>query len=230
MIRQERKYTFSSHAEDSVKACLMESKYGFTRSFDDRYVNSIYLDSFDFLNYKENLAGLSKRSKARIRWYSKTPLEAVTSDTELTFEVKLRSNLVGNKLNFSFRLPDNVLNFNSNTFLDYLRKQILPPELLPYIDYCSSFSLGVCYKREYYEDFTKAIRATIDKDIVFFRPAVSKMFQCKLIEKYSMEYGVVELKFAPDEIFGLEKDIFDAIEIRVGRHSKYTVGLYLSNK
>ena len=60
MIRLERKYTFSSHAKDGVKACLMESKYGFVRSFDDRYVNSIYLDSFDFLNYKENLAGLSK--------------------------------------------------------------------------------------------------------------------------------------------------------------------------
>jgi len=208
----------------------MESKYGFVRSFDDRYVNSIYLDSFDFLNYKENLTGLSKRSKARIRWYSKTPLEAVTPDTELTFEVKLRSNLVGNKLSFPFRMPHNVLNFSSNMLLDYLRKQVLPAELLPYIDYCSTFSLGVCYERAYYEDFTKAIRATIDKNIIFFRPAVSKMFECKLIEKYSMEYGVVELKFAPDEIFALENDLFDAIEIRAGRHSKYTVGLYLIYK
>jgi hypothetical protein len=230
MIRYERKYTFSSHMKDGVEACLMASRYGFVRSFDDRYVNSIYMDSFDFLNYKENLAGLSKRSKARIRWYSKTPLEAVTVDTELTFEVKLRSNLVGNKLNFSFRLPNNMLNASSNILLDYLRQRVLPPELLPYIDYCSTFSLGVCYEREYYEDFTKVIRATIDKSIVFFRPAVSKVFGCKLIEKYSMEYGVVEFKFSPDEKFSLEDDIFDTIEIRAGRHSKYTVGLYLIYK
>lgn len=230
MIRHERKYSFSSQTRDRVRACLMESKYGFVRSFDDRYVNSIYLDSFDFLSYKENLAGLSKRSKARIRWYSKTPLEAVTSETELTFEVKVRSNLVGNKLSFSFRLPKDVLAYNSNSLLDYLRKRVLPAELLPYIDYCSAFSLGVCYEREYYEDFTRVIRATIDKNIIFFRPVVSKMFECSSIEKYSMEYGVVELKFPTDEVFALDNDIFDAIEIRAGRHSKYTVGLYLIYK
>lgn len=230
MIRHETKYTFPSHEKDGVKACLMKSKYGFVRSYDDRYVNSIYLDSFDFLNYKENLAGLSKRSKARIRWYSKTPLEAVTPDTELTFEVKVRSNLLGNKLSFSFRLPHDVLNFSSNMLLDYIRKQVLPTELLPYIDCCCTFSLGVCYEREYYEDFNRTIRATIDKNIFFFRPTASKMFECKLIQKYSMEYGVVELKFAPDEKLSLENDIFDAIEIRAGRHSKYTVGLYLVYK
>jgi len=230
MIRTEKKYTFSAATKNNVKACLMESKYGFVRSFDDRYVNSMYLDSFDFLNYKENLAGLSKRSKARIRWYSKTPLEAVTQDTELTFEVKVRSNLVGNKLSFSFRLPHAVLNYSSNMLLDYLRKHVLPSELLPYIDYCSTFTLGVCYEREYYEDFNRAIRATIDNNIVFFRPAVEDMFKCKVIQKYFMEYGVVELKFAPNEIFSLDNDIFDAIEIRAGRHSKYAVGLYLIYK
>lgn len=230
MIRVEKKYTFFPEEKDSVSACLLESKYSFSRSYNSRYVNSIYLDSFDLQNYKENLAGLSKRSKARIRWYSNSPLEAVTSDTELTLEVKVRSNLLGNKLSFSFCLPEEVLCSTSNMLLAYLRQKVLPVELLPYIDYCSTFSLGVSYKREYFEDFTGSLRATIDDDIVFCNPGELRVFKCEFIQKYSVEYGVLELKFAPDQQFSLENDIFDAIEIRAGRHSKYTVGSYLVHK
>ena len=47
-------------------------------------VNSIYLDSINFDNYNENLAGLSKRSKARIRWYSREKCQSISSDTEFT--------------------------------------------------------------------------------------------------------------------------------------------------
>ena len=222
-IRQEKKYTFSSCKISEVRSKILNSKFLMTKRYDNRFVNSIYLDSLNFENYAENLSGLSSRSKARIRWYSKNQFGHISEDTELILEIKLRLNVMGNKLSFPFKLPKNYRNFGANDFIQYLRS-IIPVNFLPYIDHSNSFTLAVSYEREYYEDISNKIRATIDSSIAYASPGIN-ILDVGNMPMYMPEYNVLELKYPQDiddDLAGLN---FDDIDITPGRHSKYAVGL-----
>ena len=45
--------------------------YSFTSSFNDRFVNSIYYDTINYNALNDNLSGISRRYKTRLRWYNK---------------------------------------------------------------------------------------------------------------------------------------------------------------
>lgn len=222
-IRQEKKYTFSSNDLSKVRSRILDSKFLFTRTFDNRFVNSIYLDSLDFDNYNENLAGISSRSKARIRWYSKKQFDQMSEDVELTLEVKLRSNILGNKLSHSFKLPKDFINFGANDLIEYSRN-VIPTSFLPYIDHCNACTLAVSYEREYFEDFSNKIRSTIDSNIVYAYPGINPL-DVNDMALYLCEYNILELKYSKDMGDGLVSLNFDDIGITPGRHSKYSVGL-----
>ena len=222
-IRQEKKYTFSSNDISKVRSKILDSKLLITRAFDNRFVNSIYLDSVDFDNYNENLAGLSSRSKARIRWYSKKQFGQISEDAELTLEVKLRSNILGNKLSHSFKLPKDFINFGANDLIEYLRN-IIPVGFLPHIDHCNACTLAVSYEREYFEDFSNKIRSTIDSNIVYACPEIN-ILDVGNMPIYISEYNVLELKYPQDMGDVLVSLNLDDIGITPGRHSKYSVGL-----
>lgn len=228
-MRQEKKYTFSLFNLTNVRKNIQDSRFAIAKTYNNRFVNSIYLDSINYSNYEENLAGLSNRSKARLRWYSDCPFSKISSSTDIFFEIKTRTNLFGDKLIQKINLPDNFFSFDHASMMIYLRK-ILPVTFLPYIDHCSIFSLGVSYEREYYESFTKKIRVTIDNNIKFARLNDFEVLNFNQLEIYTVEYGILELKF-PQNIYNEISNIkFDGVEITSGRHSKYTVGLNLINK
>jgi hypothetical protein len=222
-VRKEKKYTFSVNDIDEVRSYLLNSDIALRPAYENRYVNSIYLDSINFDNYNENLAGLSKRSKARIRWYSREKCQSVSSDTEFTLEVKLRSNVLGDKLSYPFKLPDNNQGLRTNALINYVRK-VIPIEFLPFIEHCNDFTLLVSYLREYYEDFSNKIRCTLDTEITFSKPLMN-VFDIRTSPKYKVEYGVLELKYPSLVEKELNHFNFDNIKISPGRHSKYAVGL-----
>ena len=227
-MRVEKKFTIKAEMLNQVRESVSNSKLGFSKVYDDRYVNSIYLDSFNFENYQENLAGMSQRSKARVRWYSSSPFSELSSSTKLGLEIKLRNNIFGNKLTCFIDLPENSDSLSSLEIIQLLRQQ-LPKEFLPHIDHCNELSLGVSYLREYYEDFNKDLRVTIDSNIQFFRPESQNTLQHSNINKLSMDYSILECKFSP-EFAKVAEDTISALgEVSVGRHSKYSVGIYLTN-
>lgn len=228
-VRHEKKYTFSLNNLSEVKKNINESKYSFYKSYNNRYVNSIYLDSFNYSNYEENLAGLSNRSKARLRWYSDEPFSKISNKKDIFFEIKIRKNLFGSKLIHKLNFSDIPDSCDTTSLIFYLRK-VLPLDFLPYIDHCSIFSLGVSYEREYYENFTKKLRLTVDKNINFFKINSSNIFNFDQIEKNKLDYGVLEIKI-PEKIFG-DTDVvnFNLTEITPGRHSKYTIGINIIYK
>jgi len=228
-MRQEKKYTFSITNLLDVKKSIQNSSFSISQSYENRYVNSLYLDSFDYLNYEENLGGISNRSKARLRWYSKKPFAKITKNTNIFFEIKTRTNLFGSKLIHKINFPDRAISYDHNSMVNYLRK-ILPLKLLPYIDHCSVFSLGVSYEREYYETSSKKLRLTIDKKIKFIKPNNFEVFNFKQLETYNTDYGILELKF-PKNTYNKTADMpVDFLDITSGRHSKYSVGINLINK
>lgn len=222
-IRQEKKYTFSLSNLTEVRLKILSSKFLMTQAFNNRFVNSIYLDSLNFDNYNENLAGLSSRSKARIRWYSKNQFGHISESSELVLEIKLRSNVLGSKLSYSFKLPNNFINFGAYDLIEYIRK-VIPTSFLPHIDHSNAFTLAVSYEREYFEDFSKKIRATIDSNIAYAVPGIN-ILDVRDLPIYISEYNILELKYPQDMGNELVALNFDDIDITPGRHSKYAVGL-----
>jgi hypothetical protein len=227
-MRIEKKYTLEAEMLNQVRDSLLGSKLGFSKAYNDRYVNSVYLDSFNFENYQENLAGVSLRSKARARWYSSSPFSGLSASTKLSFEIKLRRNIFGDKLISYVGLPENLNSLSSIELIQLFREQ-LPRDFLPHIDHCNELSLGVSYLREYYEDFNRNLRVTIDSNIKFFRPEYQNTLDHSSIKTLSMDYSILECKFAPD-FASIAEDTISALGgVSAGRHSKYTVGLLLTN-
>ncbi len=222
-IRQEKKYTFSPSKISEVRSKILNSKFLMTKRYNNRFVNSIYLDSLNFENYSENLSGLSSRSKARIRWYSKNQFGHISEGMELILEIKLRLNMMGNKLSYSFKAPKGFKNLGANELIQYLRS-IIPINFLPYIDHSNIFSLAVSYEREYYEDISNKIRATIDSNLAYASPGIN-ILDVGNIPMYMPEYNILELKYPQYIEDDLSELKFNDIDITPGRHSKYAVGL-----
>ena len=227
MVRQEKKFTFQAAALNQVRDSLLTSKLGFVKVYDDRYVNSLYLDSFNFDNYQENLAGSASRSKVRARWYSSSPFTGLSDASELAVEIKLRKNIFGDKLISTIAMPENSSHLNGTELIRLFREQI-PCDRLPHFDHCSEFTLGVAYLREYYEDRNGDLRVTIDSQIQFFKPSFYNTFDLTHVKLLSTDYSILECKFSP-EFSGAAEDTLSVLAgVSVGRHSKYSVGLYLT--
>ncbi|MDB9810508.1 VTC domain-containing protein [Planktomarina temperata] len=222
-IRKEKKYTFSVNNIHQVRSSIFNSSLAIRQTYKNRYVNSIYLDSINFDNYNENLAGLSQRSKARIRWYSREKCQHISSQTECILEVKSRSNVLGAKMCCPVKLPKNIEGLKANALINHIRN-VIPIDFLPFIDHCNDCTLMVSYKREYYASFSNQIRVTVDSEISYSKPSIN-VFDIKLAPKYQVEYGVLEIKYpivVEDDLNYLD---FNNISISPGRHSKYAVGL-----
>ena len=225
IFRQERKFTFPKSSIEIVRDKIFNSKLLMSNTYPNRFVNTLYLDSLDFVNYNENLAGLSRRSKPRLRWYSNSQLGQVSRNTKIVFEIKLRSNTLGTKLTQIINLPPNFLIIDSNNLIDHIRRE-LPSEYLPYIDHCTTFSLGVSYEREYFEDYNRDLRITLDTNIVNIKPYESRIFNFCESEFYKQEYCILEMKYTENSKVQTQSFNFEGVTITPGRHSKYATGLY----
>ena len=219
-VRIEKKYTFNQIDKNSVRDWLLGSTLGFKEVFCKREVNSLYFDSHDYFCYEENLSGVSKRSKARLRWYNSIdPLS-----TKATFEIKVKSNILGNKLSHQFNFKD--LNFTSSSHnLIIQLRNLLPIEMMPYFDTFSEPSLLVRYHREYYEDIQKKVRVTLDDEIIFSKPSYENLFSMNSSQKIPMSHGVLEVKLENASEAEWNKIFFSNHLIRGGRHSKYAIGI-----
>jgi len=228
-MRIENKYTFNLINLPTIKKNIHESHLLFSKSYKKRYVNSLYLDSSENSNYEENLSGLSNRSKARIRWYSKTPFETITNKTNIFFEIKIKKNLYGGKILKKINIKNDIISGDSYSLINFLRNT-LPKEFLPHIDHCSFFTLGVSYERSYYESFSKQVRLTIDENINFAKINNFNCLNFMETEIINVKYGVLEIKYSQKLNETMMKTAFDFLDITKGRHSKYTVGLNLINR
>ena len=65
--RIEKKFVLGKYKEDFLTRFLLIN--GFTKHFDNRIINSIYLDTINFDFAKDNINGVSERKKIRLRWY-----------------------------------------------------------------------------------------------------------------------------------------------------------------
>ncbi|MDC1355961.1 VTC domain-containing protein [Pseudomonadota bacterium] len=229
-MRSEKKFTFSLIDLDRIRDLVLGSNFAVKKAFNERFVNSLYMDSYHLNNYEDNLSGISNRVKARLRWYSDHPEEKITASSTMNFEIKARSNTIGSKLSNTINIKDNniFLEKNNHKLMIQLR-HLLPKSMLPFIDSYSEFSLFSSYCREYYEDHNGELRITIDKMLVFSKVNPNNVFKNNKLNGISVEYGVLEIKkplLRDNKIHDVELDIQ---LLRPGRHSKYAVGINLVN-
>lgn len=190
-------------------------QFGFKRHFPKRTVNSIYFEDHSFSSVKDNISGISKRKKVRLRWYDK-------DNTSPFIEIKKRSGRVGNKIKFNtpFKNGNEIKKMNSKDIYNVLNgkhnienKLLMPPNLRPI--------LFVSYDRDYLIS-NQGIRLTIDKKIQF--RSVSYFNSINSKKKFFYNKNIVEIKF-PIELKQFMKNFLKKTDLIPTRHSKYLVGI-----
>ena len=224
-MRYEKKYTFSSVFLDEIRENLYRSSYVFEEAFPVRRINTLYLDTIRSDNYRDNLTGLSNRSKTRLRWYTEKGKFYSDENTNFRLEVKLRKNFLGEKMVHEINLPNNLFCGSHTEFINYLIKNA-PDHFKPFLTPCSEVVLGVSYNREYYQSNSIDLRCTLDSDLIFWDPISGLMLEQEMKTGfYLMEYGVMEMKFDSD-VYNIIANGFEPLFqiVSSGRHSKYSVG------
>lgn len=189
---------------------------GFFEPYPERIVNNVYFDSPDYLAVSENLAGISARTKVRVRWYGNgsTGLPGV-------LELKRKRNGFGWKLRYDLEIP----RCEHGVPWRWLRRELtqqLPAEGKHWLDVNPQPCLINSYRRRYFVSRDDGVRVTIDTDQKVwdqrFKPHVNLLHDAHLNSKM-----VVEVKFDRAD-HAAASELIQGLPIRVSRHSKYLNG------
>lgn len=211
--RREVKIVVSHLTPHQLRHVIWMNKAGFLQIHHRRRINNIYLDTQDFRHYYENVNGLPKRTKPRIRWYGKT----TGAIRKPVLELKAKDNLWGTKQRFPLEPTDRGPSF----FNDPLAccGKGLPGGLERH-----SAVMGNSYVREYYLSRDGRYRLTLDTEVDYFEvhrqggPRFSPELRdppCRL---------VIEIKCDREHEAGLPS-IVSTFPFRVTRNSKYVNGV-----
>ncbi|MFT4666301.1 MAG: hypothetical protein ACI8YQ_004762 [Polaribacter sp.] len=209
-MRYEKKYRIEDASMLQVLENLSGSPAGFKSAFPDRWVNSIYYDDIELSAFHDNLAGLSKRLKHRIRWYGEDMLVA----KKPKLEKKIKNNELGTKEFIAlpdFR-TDSGLNASRLLYDAYPKGHSLHPVVL------------IRYLRTYLESYDHKFRATIDREMQYY------LYQGNLLFPLSPTLDpalILEVKFAQADREEAEY-LLQKIPFRLTKNSKYVSGV-LSN-
>lgn len=189
--------------------------HGFKKQHPKRKIFSIYFEDFNFNSLKDNISGISKRRKIRLRWYE--------NDSKPPFlEIKNKLDRVGNKIKYKtpFINKYEVEKMNSKEIYNFLFKNhkqtnffVKEPNLKPII--------FISYQRDYLVN-DQDIRLTIDRKILFSSTSFFKTLKSQ--KKVSYNKIILEIKF-PIESKKYVKELLRETFLIPTRHSKYISGL-----
>ena len=194
----------------------LNSETAFHKKYPNRIVNSIYLDDQNFSSVKDNLSGISERSKVRLRWYG----DINTFEQKPCIENKSKKGRLGSKRYIHIdTLPDNLCKMKLYEILKIINNE-KDFKLASAKEYLYP-SLFVKYEREYFEEKDK-LRITIDHNIQFSPPLVSR----KISDHQFLNYNkrILEIKFgirSKDYVSSIIRNL----NLVPSRNSKYLTGL-----
>ena len=213
MWRYEIKFRIPGHLADQANHMILGLPF-LRRSFPKRRVNSAYFDTPDAQAALDNLAGVSDRTKHRLRWYG----DAEKFDRSI-YELKIRNGRLGSKQAFESgvanlsNLPASTQSWPVTHSNEALRRLLASaPTLSPV--------LMVSYERDYFVG-QDGIRLTVDQDLIFrdMRQGVPKV--ARPLDDGLM---IVEVKFPPTAR-NAARDFVQSLPFRPMRNSKYVLGL-----
>ncbi|MBA64265.1 MAG: hypothetical protein CMG55_00540 [Candidatus Marinimicrobia bacterium] len=208
--RYERKFVFKNSNAKDIQTLVKLNQSGFHEIFHKRCIYNIYFDDLNFTNYYDNIDGVAKRVKYRIRWYD----DFFSGSKYANLEKKSKVGLLVEKE--SFPLPNFYLNKNVN--MNYYLKQKRNDEELNVINNSNLFPVLINkYKRRYFLSRNKNFRITIDSNIEASR--IKKNINFNPISQFN-EKIILELKYDAKHDFKANL-ITKYFHTRLNKNSKY---------
>ena len=217
--RYERKYLVPENEyQDLVQMIRMHPAH-FRVAYPPRWVNNMYFDDPCFKAVHENLEGIAKRRKFRMRWYG------LEETFEPHLEIKFKQGLVGDKIN---AYPGLIMNQHKSLgeIVDTISKTDSRKEL----QFASGAYLPTLlnrYRRLYYHT-PEGIRLTIDEKVAY--SSCNK--NAKLSEQFYhlSDMLVIEIKYTHEQSSRAAK-VASYFPFRLSKNSKYVNGIdFLYNR
>ena len=215
-FRYERKFQVPKNCSELILNIISMNRFDFREIYQLRTINNIYLDTKDFLFFRQNVEGLSERKKIRIRWYGK-----LYGQIRPKLEFKNKYSLVSTKN--IFEIPNIFLSkeLTIKKINSQLNFQKLPLDIQNNLKGLN-LSLLNSYKRRYFLSKDENFRITIDYDITYFD--LSNCTLLKSAHKINEHSMILELKYNKD----WEKkanEITNQFPFRLSKYSKYISGI-----
>ena len=217
-LRYERKFVLNSFKRNYLIHQIKSSKLRFYEHHQQRFVNSIYLDTNNLRSYKQNIDGLTNREKFRIRWYGEFFING-----NIFLEIKKKNNDLGKKIIFPLKTKLNMnlkQNFNIERINNILTESDLPKNIAIKLKELKP-KLIIRYRRAYFVSKIYPIRITLD-DMINYKRIGNNLKISNLFEKENKQL-IVELKY-PSNLNPQEFNNFLDLPIRLSRNSKYVEG------
>lgn len=210
--RFERKYIIQVGCLDAFLFELLSR--GYSEIFEQRQINNIYLDDYDYTNVWDNIEGISNRTKSRIRWYGEQ-----FADSKKTVEFKIKSNDVNRKE--AINLGESQLKSFDNIdayWGNIQTKMIANKEAKFYTEKLFALrpTLLNSYSRNYFVNADESIRITVDQNLFYYSP---------LTYTEAMDTSIIiEIKYNKEHI--PSENLFSNLALT--KHSKYIKGMLMT--
>ncbi len=189
----------------------------FYQEYEDRFINNIYFDSADNTCLRDNVDGLSKRHKVRLRWYGD-----LNKPDKGRFEIKVKKNQSNIKI---IRKVDELnLDWSWNKIINHI-KDNLDDECRSLFNFYPYPRLINRYRRKYFRSKRMDLRLTLDTNLEFW----SQEYSTKPLVNTSKKldgFFILELKFP----LNLEKEADNFLRqfpYTATKSSKYVTGIFL---
>ena len=216
-FRYERKFYIAGLTREEVEAIVKFHPAIFREIYQERRVNSIYFDSFNLQQYFDNINGVDRRLKIRIRWYG----DLFGFIESPTLELKLKHNLHVGKLLYplkSFMLDNN---FSIDILRETFRNSSLGEELKMHLMEVFPYFLNT-YTRKYFLSSDRNYRITVDTNMQAYR--LLRYENNFLHKSTNHTHTILELKYNnPNDEF--INTITNYFPFRMTRSSKYVDGI-----
>ena len=211
--RFERKWVYYSNNILSLINSLVRSKLFFRYQFPKRKVNSIYFDDNYYSSVIENLDGINKKTKLRLRWYGDK-----SRIIDPKFEFKKMIGFIAKKKQIK------VEEFNSLDFPKVLNLKKIQ-NIINEKYFCKKKIYPIIsthYEREYLISADNSIRATVDFNLESIH--LKNFSQIKLNKNFS-NITLLEIKY-PVNLDSILRKKLNNITLRLSKNSKYVYSVF----
>jgi hypothetical protein len=218
-LRIERKFLVENRPDTEVRHFIGLNPVGFGAVFVPRTINNIYLDTPELTHYHDNVEGSPHRQKVRIRWYG----SLFGQIPQPVLEIKIKQGLLGKKL--SFALPPLALYPHTTpaSFYKWLQTADLPADIAHQLPALAPTTINT-YHRQYYQDPTQTLRATIDTHLQYHHCGI--MHHALPLHHALTHIQILELKYLPQHETHA-RIATNALPYRLTKSSKYVMGIEL---
>jgi SPX domain protein involved in polyphosphate accumulation len=206
--RFERKWIYKNKDHLTLVSSLIRSNFLFNKQHPDRRVNSIYFDDKNYSSIIENIDGVSKKKKIRLRWYGNQ-----NKLLNPILEIKSKRSFENNKVSYNIS-ELNDLKFNDFKNLKYISDIINSKKITKNIIFPI---LTTNYDRQYFISNNEKVRATVDYNLKSIY--LKNLSQIDIIKNYSSSC-ILEVKY-PTNLDRYVRENLNEITLRLSRNSKY---------